>query len=64
MKFNQINGVLGNLHAHIDQTGQSDPPEDGEVNEMALPTNEMKLNKWCFWQSLCTYRLNWAERPS
>ena len=38
VKVNEMNAVLGHLCAHIGQTGQGESPEDGEMNEMALPS--------------------------
>ena len=31
-----MNGVLSHLCAHIGSTGPDEPPEDGEINAMAL----------------------------
>ena len=33
-----MNGVLGHLCADIGKTGQREPPEDGEMSEMTLPS--------------------------
>ena len=33
-----MNGVLGHLCAHIGLTGPGEPSEDGEMNEMTLPS--------------------------
>ena len=32
-----MNGVLGHFCAHIGETRPREPPEDGEMNAMALP---------------------------
>ena len=39
-----INGGLGHLCAHIGLTGPGKLPEDGEMNEMALPSRHRILN--------------------
>ena len=41
---NEMNGVLGYLCAHIGQTGPGEPPEDGEMNEMTLPSRHRIRN--------------------
>ena len=33
-----MNGVLAHLRAHMGQTGPGEPPEDGEMKEMTLPS--------------------------
>ena len=33
-------GVLGNLCTHLGQTGPEEHPEDGEMNEMTLPSRQ------------------------
>ena len=35
-KKNEMNRALGHLCAHIGLTGPGEPPENGEMNEMAL----------------------------
>ena len=37
-----MNGVLGHLCAHIVWTGAGEPPEDGVMNEMTLPSRICK----------------------
>ena len=39
-----LNGVLGHLCAYIGQPGPGEPPEDGEMNEMALPPRHRVRN--------------------
>ena len=34
-----MNEVLGHLCAHVGLTGREEPPEDGEMNEMTLPSS-------------------------
>ena len=34
----RMNGVLGHLCAHLGYTGPGEPSEDGEMNEMTLPS--------------------------
>ena len=41
---NIMKGVLGHLCAHIGQTGPGEPPEDGEMNEMILPSRQRIRN--------------------
>ena len=41
---NEMNGVLGHLSAHIGQTGAGEPSEDGEMNEVTLPSRHMIRN--------------------
>ena len=36
----EINGVLSNLCAHIGEPRPGEPPEDGEINEMTLQTQD------------------------
>ena len=36
-----MTGVLGPLCGHIGWTGPGEPPEDGEMNEMTLPSRHM-----------------------
>ena len=33
-----MNGILGHLFALIGETGPGKPPNDGEVNQMTLPS--------------------------
>ena len=37
-KMNKMNWVLGHLCPHIGWTGPGEPPEDGDMNEMPLPS--------------------------
>ena len=39
-----MNGVLGYICAHIGYTGPGEPPKNGEVNEMTLPSRHMIQN--------------------
>ena len=41
---NEMNGALGHLCAHIDWTGPREPPEDGEMNKMTLPSRHRIRN--------------------
>ena len=41
---NEMNRALGHLCAHIGQTGPGEPPEDGEMNEMTLPSRHRIQN--------------------
>ena len=41
---NEMNRVLGRLCAHIGRTGPGEPPEDGEMNEMTLPSKHRTRN--------------------
>ena len=34
----EMNGPLGHLCAHVGETGSGEPPEDGEMNEITLPS--------------------------
>ena len=43
-----MNGVLGHLCAHIGLTGPGEPPEDGEINEMTLPSRHRIRNSSMF----------------
>ena len=38
IKLPEMNAVLGQLCAHVGQTVAREPPEDGEMNEMTLPS--------------------------
>ena len=42
---NEMNGVLGHLCAHIGYTGPGEPPEDGEMNEITLPSRHGMRNE-------------------
>ena len=44
IKWNEMNGVLGHICAHIGYTGPGEPPDDGEMNEMTLPSSHMNRN--------------------
>ena len=44
MKLNEMNGGLGHLCALIGLTGPGQLPEDGEMNEMALPSRHRIQN--------------------
>ena len=37
-KWNEMNGVLGHLCAHVGKTGPGEPLDGGEMNEMTLPS--------------------------
>ena len=39
-----MNRALGQLCAHIGQTGPGEPPEDGEMNEMTLSSRHRIRN--------------------
>ena len=39
-----MNGVLGHLCANIGKTGPGKTPEDGEMNEMTLPSRHKTQN--------------------
>ena len=41
---NEMNRALGHLCAHIGQTGPGEPPEDGEMIEMTLPSRHRIRN--------------------
>ena len=42
---NEMNGGISHLRAHmLNKTGQGEPPEDGEVNEMTLPSRHVIRN--------------------
>ena len=43
-KWNEMNGVLGHLCAHKGYPGPRELPEDGEMNEMTLPSRHTILN--------------------
>ena len=44
IKCNEMNGVLRHICAHIGQTGIEEPPEDGDMNEVTLPSKHMIRN--------------------
>ena len=50
-----MNGVLGHLCAHTGQAGPGEPPEDGEMNEMTLPSRHRIRNMTFNYQN-CTTR--------
>ena len=39
-----MNGVLGHLCAHVGYTRQGETPDDGEMNEMTLPSRQKIRN--------------------
>ena len=43
-KRTEMIGVLGHLCAHIGKTGREEPPQDGEMNEMTLPSRRRIRN--------------------
>ena len=36
-----MNGVLGHICGHSSLTGRGEPPEDGEVKQIAIPSKHM-----------------------
>ena len=37
-KTNEMNGFLGQCYAYIGSTGPGEPPEDGEINVITMPS--------------------------
>ena len=58
-----LNGVLGQLCAHIGWTGPWEPPEDGEMNEMTLPSKHMIVNSSSGGLRRCTLPLGHRGFP-
>ena len=44
MRQNVIHGILGSPCVYIGETGPGKPPEDGEINEMTLPSRHRICN--------------------
>ena len=40
----EMNGVIGHRYAHVGFTGPGEPPEEGEINEMTLPSRHRTRN--------------------
>ena len=49
MKHELMNGVLGQLCAHIGQTGPGESPENGEENQMILPDTRFEIRTQAVW---------------
>ena len=41
---NEMNRALGHYCAHTGETGPGEPPEDGEMSEMTLPSRHRTRN--------------------
>ena len=41
-----MNRALGHLCPHIGKTGPEEPPEDGEMNDTVLQTQDSKFEPW------------------
>ena len=56
-----MNGVLDHLCAHVGWTGPGEPPGDGEMSEMTLPSRH-KIRNSSTWRSETEHATSWWRR--